>query len=120
MKSSGGIGWFSQVPRGTAEPGWMAARKSFLSSSPAEKRAESSTGGSTNGLKVGLQADARASRGSLEMRGCSAPKKHRNKATACSAPVWRPGTATLRLSALEPPPRRSKLEHQSPLLNLIA
>ena len=60
MKLLRGTGWSFQQRKDTAEPGWMAARKLFSISFPAEKRAGSFTAASTNDLMAGLPADAKS------------------------------------------------------------
>jgi hypothetical protein len=62
MKLLPGIGWSFRQRKDTAERGWMAARKLFLISFPAEKRAGSFTAGNTNDLMAGLPADAKFAR----------------------------------------------------------
>src|ERR1700676_2116912 len=59
MKLLRGSGWSCRQPKDTAEPSWMAARKLFLISFLAERRAGLSTVANISGLMAGLPANAK-------------------------------------------------------------
>src|ERR1700730_11622418 len=59
MKLLRGSGWSCRQPKDTAEPSWMAAKKLFLISFLAERRAGLSTVANISGPMAGLPANAK-------------------------------------------------------------